>query len=254
MNLLSVTILTHNEEQSVEACLNSLIGVADEIVVVDSFSNDHTVEICRRYGCRISFRRFRGYGAQRQYATSLTTHQYVLSVDADEVLSEQLRESIKRLKREGFTHRVYSVLRRNFFCGVAMRHSGWEPDISIRLFNKRYANWNLKDIAERITFPPSLLPALLDGELLHYRCTSTEELNNTEDRHAGLRGHMLASQLKSVGPVVPLLRGVSAFLATYIGHRAFLDGAPGHEIARRNFRSEVMAYRLARRILKKQEG
>lgn len=251
MNLLSVTILTHNEEQSVEACLNSLIGVADEIVVVDSFSGDRTVEICRRYGCRVSMRHFRGYGAQRQYATSLTTHPYVLSVDADEVLSEPLRESIKRLKREGFTHRVYSVRRRNFYCGVALRHSGWEPDVSIRLFNKRYANWNLKDIAERVTFPPSLRPAMLDGELLHFRCSTPAELDNTEDRHAGLKARMLASQLRSIGVATPLMQGVKAFVSTYIGHKAFLDGKPGRDIAGRDFKSEVMAYRLARRLIKK---
>ena len=93
---------------------------------------------------------FDGFGAQRQYATSLTTHQYVLSIDADEVLSPALQESILRLKEEGFSHRVYSVARLNFYCGFPVRHCGWYPDRQIRLFDKRYANWNLRDVSEAV--------------------------------------------------------------------------------------------------------
>lgn len=102
MSKISATILTYNEENRIEACLQSLEGIADEIVVVDSGSTDRTVEICSKHGCRVTVREFRGYGAQRQYATSLTTHAYVLSVDADEVVSPALRHSLLKLKRMGF--------------------------------------------------------------------------------------------------------------------------------------------------------
>lgn len=251
MNQLSVTILTRNEEHSIEACLNSLLGVADEIIVVDSFSDDHTVEICERYGCKVTRRQFNGYGVQRQYATSLTTHSYVLSIDADEVLSEDLRESIRRLKENGFEHRVYSISRRNYYCGVPVRRSGWAPDVSIRLFNKRYANWNLVDISEKVTFPDSLRPSLLDGCLLHYRCSSPEELDITEDRHAGLKGRVIAAKNNGIGMFTPLMKGMKAYISTYLAHGGILEGSVGRKIARRNYRSEIMAYRLARRILKK---
>lgn len=86
MTKISATVLTYNEERRIEACLESLKGIANEIIVVDSYSTDSTLDICRRYGCRISQRQLAGYGAQRQYATSLTNHSYVLSVDADEAL------------------------------------------------------------------------------------------------------------------------------------------------------------------------
>ena len=101
MKKISATILAYNEERHIEACLESLRGVADEIIVVDSGSTDRTIEICRKYGCKVSTRKFDGFGAQRQYATSLTTHQYILSIDADELLSPALQESIKRLKVRG---------------------------------------------------------------------------------------------------------------------------------------------------------
>ncbi len=94
MRHISATIITFNEEHRIKACLASLDGIADEIIVVDSFSTDRTAEICSEHGCKVVKREFPGYGAQRQFATSLTTHSYVLSIDADEVLSPALRNTI----------------------------------------------------------------------------------------------------------------------------------------------------------------
>ena len=111
MEKLTATIIALNEERRLAACLESLRGVADEVVVVDSYSTDHTVAICHDYGCRVTQRHFDGFGAQRQYATSLASHRYILSIDADEVLSPALRESIIRLKEQGFAHRVYAISR-----------------------------------------------------------------------------------------------------------------------------------------------
>lgn len=121
---ISVTIITYNEEHRIEACLKSLQDIADEIIVVDSFSTDRTVEICNAYGCKVTQRRFPGYGAQRQYATSLTSYSYVLSIDADEVLSPALRSSLIKLKEEGFAHRVYEMSRLNFYCGQPVKQIG----------------------------------------------------------------------------------------------------------------------------------
>lgn len=98
MARLSVTILTYNEEKRIARCIESVKGLADEIIIVDSFSSDRTLEICRQYNCRITQRKFEGYGAMRQYATSLTTNNYILSIDADEIVSPLLAESIAKLK------------------------------------------------------------------------------------------------------------------------------------------------------------
>ena len=139
MTKISATILTYNEVGSIEGCLESLRDIADEIIVVDSGSTDSTLDICRRYGCKISQRELAGFGAQRQYATSLTTHSYVLAIDADEELSPALRRSLIELKTQGLTHRVYAFSRLNFYCGFAVRHCGWYPDTQIRLFDRRTA-------------------------------------------------------------------------------------------------------------------
>jgi glycosyltransferase involved in cell wall biosynthesis len=251
MNFISATVLTRNEEERLEACLNSLVGVADEIILVDSFSTDKTIEIAQRYKCKITQRHFNGYGSQRQYATSLTTFRYVLSLDADEVLSDTLRNEIIKLKHEGFKHRVYSISRLNYYCGHPIKHSGWFPDNQIRLFNKRYANWNLRDVGERVIFPDSLRPAQLDGNILHYRCTTPEELNTKESRHAGIRGRIIAGSSSKISFLTPLFKGIASFFSSYIAKAGYLDGNDGFEIAKRQYQSAYLSYNLARRILKK---
>ena len=248
---LSATILAFNEEKRIGACLESLRGVADEIIVVDSYSTDRTREICEKYGCRITQRRFDGFGAQRQYATSLTTHQYVLSIDADEVLSPALQESIKKLKEVGFAHRVYNVPRLNFYCGVPVKHCGWYPDLQIRLFDKRYANWNLRDVAEKVIFRDSVRPELLDGDILHYRCDTREQYSDVSRRHAAMKAKVLAVSNEKIGSLTPFVHGVKAFWHTYIAEGGILEGNVGREIAAAHYRSELLAYSAAKALAKK---
>ena len=249
---ISATILVYNEEKRIAACLDSLAGVADEIIIVDSMSTDATVQICRRYNCRISQRHFDGYGAQRQYATSLTSHPYVLSLDADEVLSPALRNSIIALKENGLEqHRVYSMSRLNFYCGVPVKRCGWYPDMQIRLFDKRYANWNLRDVSERVIFRDTIRPCPLDGDILHYRCDDHLMFRAVNNNHAAIRARVLATRNDSINPVSPLIHGVGAFIDSYILKGGILDGQAGRAISREAFRSEMLAYSVARRLLKK---
>lgn len=251
MRHISATIITFNEEHRIEACLESLKGIADEIIVVDSFSTDRTAEICASHGCKVVKREFPGYGAQRQFATSLTTYSYVLSIDADEVLSPALRMSIKKLKETGFDHRVYKMPRLNFYCGQPVKHCGWYPDLQIRLFDKRYANWNLRDVSERVIFPDTLRPEMIDGDILHYRCSTPEEYRQVQTRHAAITGKVLSAHLESVPAITPYIKGIKAFLDCYINKGAILDGAEGRAISREQYRSTFIAYNMARRTLKK---
>lgn len=251
MASLSVTIISYNEASRIEACLKSVQQVADEIVVVDANSTDATVDICRRYGCRVTRRAFTGFGAQRQFVTSLTTHSYVLSVDADEVLSPELIDSILRLKKEGFAHRVYRMARLNFYCGRPVKHCGWYPDYQLRLFDKRYANWNLSGVGERVIFPGSFNPVIIPGDLLHHRCTTPEEYRAVQQRHASLEGAQIAISGRAVSPLTPLLRGASAFIGMYVGRRAILDGSIGLTISRQSFSAAFTAYAVARSLRRK---
>lgn len=251
MTKISATILTFNEEKRIEACLESLRGIADEIIVVDSFSTDSTVEICERHGCRVSRRKLAGFGAQRQYATSLTTHSYVLAIDADEVLSPALRQSLLKLKEGTLTHRGYAFPRLNFFCGFAVKHCGWYPDVQVRLFDKRYANWNLRDVAEKVIFRDSVRPELLDGDILHYRCDTREQYSDVSRRHAAMKAKVLAVSNEKIGSLTPFVHGVKAFWHTYIAEGGILEGNVGREIAAAHYRSELLAYSAAKALAKK---
>jgi (heptosyl)LPS beta-1,4-glucosyltransferase len=253
MDKISATIITHNEERNIERCLNSLCDVADEIIIVDSESDDQTVEICRRYGCKITVRQFAGFGSQRQYATSLATHNYVLSIDADEVLSEEMRSDIMRLKAEGFTHRVYGAEVINYFGGEAVRHSGWQPIHDIRLFNKRYANWDLRDLGERVTFSDSVTPERLDGCIHHYRCADKEELRYKSRRESTIRAKVIAAQRKSIMPGNPCLKAILAWLQCEVRQMAMLDGEKGRFIAHQRCVSTYNAYREARDSIKQRQ-
>lgn len=147
--MLTATVITHNEERNIERCLNSLIGVVDEIIVVDANSTDATVDICLRYGAKVTRRPFSGYGSQRQYASGLAGGRYVLSIDADEVLTEELRDSIAEAKNKGFAHRTYCFKVVNYVNGQAVHRSGMEPKMQTRLFDRRYVSWDLLDVGER---------------------------------------------------------------------------------------------------------
>lgn len=244
---------SYNEEKRLGATLESLAGVADEIIVVDSFSTDRTLAICQEAGCRVTQRRFDGFGAQRQYATSLATHRFVLSVDADEVLSPALRDSIVRLKTAGFGHRVYSISRLNFYCGYPVKHCGWYPDRQIRLFDKRYANWNLSDVGEKVIFRDSVRPEPIDGDILHYRCETAAQYRDVMRRHAAIKARVLAATHDSIGTLSPALHGLRAWWTTFITGGGILDGEPGREIAAESYRSETLAWQAARRLLQKKD-
>lgn len=250
MQSISATILTHNEESQIGRCLRSLQGVADEIVVVDSYSTDRTLELCQQAGCKVSQRKFMGFGPARQYATSLTTHPYILTIDADEELSEELRQSIIALKEQGLTHRVYAMLRRNLWGEQHVRHGGWENDVRIRLFNKRYANWDLRSVEETVVFPDTLRPCLLEGELIHYRCDSAHGLRRKEMRHAMLKAKVLETQRDSIGALEPLINGIEAFIASYALRGGYREGLRGWHIARCAFLCSHAAYSRARRKLR----
>ncbi len=133
-----------------------------------------------------------------------------------------------------------------------MRHSGWGPERQVRLFDKRYATWDLRDVGERITHSDSVCPELLPGCVNHYRCGSISELEFKETRHARMRGRVLAASGCDVGVFGAWLRATGAFVRCHVRHGAILDGREGRHIAVSRYVSTLAAYRTARRMAKEQ--
>ncbi|MFY7991163.1 MAG: glycosyltransferase family 2 protein, partial [Fluviicola sp.] len=166
MQRLAVVIITLNEERNIERCIRSVRDLADEIIVLDAFSTDKTASICKDLGVRFEQRAWEGYSATKNYLNSLVTAEFILSLDADEALSEDLYQEIKSAKTSGFQG-TYSVNRMTNYMGKWIKHSGWFPDIKPRLFPKEGSYWDGAYVHETLVHPPSE-EHLFKGILEHY--------------------------------------------------------------------------------------
>ena len=182
---ISATIITFNEEKNIKRCLESLEGVVKEIVVIDSFSTDKTIEICKQYTTKIYQNSFEGYGSQKNFATNKTENDWILSIDADEVLSEELKNSISMLKQNAITN-PYTFSRITNFCGKWIKYGGWYPDTQLRLWNKNHGLWNDSKVHERIELNKHTTIGKLKGDLLHYSYYTFEEYLHRINKYSDL--------------------------------------------------------------------
>ena len=164
---LSAVVIAYNEEDNIGRCLQSLKETADEIVVVDSFSSDRTVDICKTSGAKLIQHHFAGHIEQKNYALSCAGNDYVLSLDADEALSTELIQSIRAAK-QNWSANGYSVNRLTNYCGRWIRHCGWYPDKKIRLWDRRKGHWGGVNPHDHVVMNESSRIRHLSGDLLHY--------------------------------------------------------------------------------------
>jgi glycosyltransferase involved in cell wall biosynthesis len=247
MPKLSAVIISYNEEQFIGRCLESLQGIADEIIVVDSFSTDRTEEICRNYNVRFIRHEFEGYRDQKNYALRFATHNKIISLDADEALSDELRESILAMK-ETWEFDGYLVNRKNYFCGKQIRFSHWYPDMQLRLFHNDHGKWGGFNIHEKFVLNNGSKTGWLKGDLLHWAFTSYDdhsEKMNLYSRIAAMEYHKAGMKANPLTPYVHLTWG---FFRTYFIKGGFLDGRAGFRICSVYAKSAYRKYRLLREL------
>ena len=224
---ISATIITFNEEKKVERCLQSLLGVADEIIVVDSFSSDATEMICAGYPVVFMKRDFEGYIAQKNFAVRQASYDFILSLDADEVLSERLKESILAVKASWGNCDGYAVNRLNNYCGKWIRFCGWYPDRKIRLFDRRKAKWGGEDPHDKVGLPEDRVKRL-KGDLLHYAYLTVDEHLTQMHRFAEVAAKAkFKNGKKPVFIIHVVLNPVFKFFRKYFLQLGFLDGYYG---------------------------
>lgn len=246
MESITAVIITKNEERNIGRCLESLQGVADEVVVVDSGSTDQTEAICREHGARFVHHDWEDYSAQKNYANSLATHPWLLSIDADEALSPTLRENLLRLKAEGLDcATVYSFNRLTNYCGHWIRHCGWYPDRKERLWAADRARWD-GEVHEELFFDQPMNHQTLAGDLLHYSYHSTSEMADRQLRYATLAAEKAFRQGKRCPAGAPVLKPCWTFVRNYLLRGGFRDGAAGFTVCRMSAYYTFLKYTLLR--------
>ena len=223
MAKLSVVVICFNEEAILGECL-SAVQWADEIVVLDSFSTDRTLEIARSYTPRVFQHAWQGYARQKARALTYASHPWVLSLDADEIVSPELAREIQSLLAREPAFAGYRVPRMAFYLGRFLRHC-WYPDVKIRLFQKERGCWSEHEVHETL---------LLDGPagqlkhpLLHYSFPSIQDHLGTIQQYTTLGAESLAKAGRSFSAFRLLGSPLFMFPQHYVGKRGFLDGIPG---------------------------
>jgi glycosyltransferase involved in cell wall biosynthesis len=225
---ITATIITLNEERNIERAIESL-RCCDEILIIDSGSVDRTVELAEKLGARVVEADWRGYAGQKNWAAEQAAHDWILSLDADEALSEALEAEIWNLKKNGPRYDAYTMPRLAQYCGRWILHSGWYPDRKIRLYNRHKAKWVGDFVHESLEVAGRL--GHLDTNLLHFTCDSLSEHVKTVDRYTTLAAQELAARRVHIGWLRFLFDPPWTFFRTYFLRLGFLDGLEGIMIA-----------------------
>jgi glycosyltransferase involved in cell wall biosynthesis len=230
MQPLSVVIITYNEEHNIGRCIDSVKKVADEIIILDSYSTDQTTEIARNNGAIVHQEKFRGYIGQKNFAMQLASHDYILSLDADEALDDKLITSILEAKKT-FSSRAYRMNRCTNLCGRFMRHGLWYPDKKIRLFDRRVAKWGGLNPHDKIEVKEDFSIHHLSGDILHHAFDSIEDLAWRNNRISSIAAVSLHNTGRRSSWFKLLVRPAWAFINGYFFRLGFLDGFEGFSFA-----------------------
>ena len=240
MEKISVVILTYNEERNIKRCIESVLAVADEIVVVDSMSVDKTPEICRSYNVRFFQHPFQGYIEQKNYATRLATNELILSMDADEALSDELVESILQVKQQR-KFDGYTMNRLTNYCGKWIHHSGWYPDTKLRLVDRSKGQWAGVNPHDKFEMNEGAVNHLR-GDLFHYSYYTFDEHKAQIRKFADISAQSLHKNGVKSDLAKIIYKPIARFLRAYIVKAGFLDGREGWTIARMTAWASYLRY------------
>jgi len=237
---LSVIVITKNEEAAIGRCLASVTW-ADELIVVDSGSTDRTCDIARERGARVEITPdWPGFGAQKNRALDLATGDWVLSIDADEWVDDALRVAIRQAIVAPGEHSAFEVSRLSSYCGRYIRHSGWWPDLIVRLFKRGNARFSPALAHETLETTGSV--GRIGGTLMHESFLDFEDVIDKMDRYSTLSARMLHERGRRAGLGTAVVHGLWAFIRTYFLRAGFLDGRQGFMLAVSNAEGAYYRY------------
>lgn len=248
MTQLSVVIITLNEERNIGRCLQSVKGIADDVVVVDSGSTDRTNSICMEFGARFITHNWLGFAETKNFANAQAKFPLILSLDADEALSDRLKASILAVKAMESGKTAFSMNRLTNYCGKWIKHCGWYPDTKIRLFNRDHARWTGKVIHEKLTTDQGIETEHLEGDLLHYSYYSIAGHIAQANRFTDLTAEEAFWEGKNSGIMQILMKPPVKFIRNYFFKLGFLDGYYGFVICRISAQATFFKYIKLRQL------
>lgn len=246
MRPLSVVIITFNEERNLGRCLASVRDVADDIVVLDSFSTDRTEAIAREHGARFIQHVFDGHIEQKNRAITHARHPFVLSLDADEALDETLTMAIRKAKNEEADG--YTMNRLTNYCGTWVRHGGWYPDVKLRLWDSRKGRWTGLNPHDRYELENGAVIKHLPGDLLHYSYYTLNDHLKQVNYFTDIMARELHGKGRKASYVKLLLSPFAKFIGDYLFRGGFRDGWHGFVIAMISAHATFLKYAKLREL------
>ncbi len=237
---VSAVIITYNEAKNIDRCLQSLQGVVDEVVILDSFSKDDTKTIALKYDVQFHERNWEGYSKSKNYANQLAKYDYIFSIDADECLSPELKASIIAFKKQS-NFEIAFLNRLTNYCGHWIKHCGWYPDHKIRLFDRRKTQW-VGEIHENLNVNAEQSKYFLKGDLLHYSYyTKTDHFAQIE-KFTTIAANSEFKNGKRSNLLKAYLSAVIKFLQAYFFRLGILDGRAGFLVCERSAYASYLKY------------
>ncbi len=249
---ISAVIITLNEEQKIAQCINSLNGLVEEVLVFDSFSTDKTTDIAEEHGARVIKQHFEGYMQQKTLATAAAKYDWVFSIDADEVVTEELKQEILKIKGNNTPdHHAYQVSRITNYCGKWIKHCGWYPDRVTRLIDRTKGTWGGGSVHEHwVLNNTSYTVGLLKGDLLHYSYDTISQHIIKIDKFTELGARDAVAKGKNCSILKVWFAPKWYFFTAYILQLGILDGYYGYIICKYSSFGKMIKYGKIRQYAK----
>ena len=249
MTPISVVIITKNEAESIVSCIKVCRLISDDIIVVDNDSSDATAAIAFRNGCHVYHETWGGYGANKNKGIDYAKHDWILSIDADEMPDEELIRTLREVRLDN-NEAVYDIAFRSYYGKKLIRFGAWGRDHHIRLFNRKLVRWTEPPVHETLILPPVIKVKKLRGYIHHFSVKDNQECYGKTIHYAKLS----AEKYLLLGERATLLKLYLSpafhFFKNYIVFLGFLDGREGWEIARSIARHTYLKYRLLQKLTK----
>ena len=238
---LSVVIIAYNEEKNIARCLSSVKPVADDVVVVDSFSTDKTKLICVENNARFVEHKFDGHIEQKNWAITQAKHQFVLSLDADEALTPELQQAILAIKNN-WQHESYSFNRLTNFCGTWIKHCGWYPDKKLRLWDVSKGKWGGMNPHDKVIMDKGTTTNHINHDILHYSFYTVEQHLKQIDYFTDISSKAAFEKGKTSNRVIIFYKSTFKFFRDYILKLGFLDGYHGYVVCKNSAHAKRLKY------------